>query len=332
MSMDITNIGYSPIKINLNFDSVVDVYNNVNKNDCNNVKQRKNPQAMIYGWKSCYYKNVKEILETSFTSPMNKVYNWQVNHPHAAKSDRTTLEGRVMKPINVPLKSSEDEQSAEYCKASLTTLMVENWKREQEGLPLIPLIFCYDVDGKKRVITPGSIASRDPQSNKIITNKELRRCYKLCCELEKDPELKAIAEVAKKSIQFVKLAGSDSTEYKMEILHPFWESPEFETKWKERMATKKPADPSKTVLWREELKSSMIAYNTNKQDPVVNMLDADEFNRLDSDVSNGLNSNAFNRLNSDVLNRFDSDVFNTRLNASDLSAFDSANHFLEDFN
>jgi hypothetical protein len=291
--------------INLNFDSVKNIYNNANKNVCNDAKRDKNPQAMVYGWQSCFYAQVKDTLETSGNSPMDRVYDWKVGCPLASKSERTTLEGRTMEQINVPSKPSKDEQCAEYCKAGITNLVRHNWEREQKGLPIIPLIFCYDVDGKKRVVTPGSIASRDPQSNKIITNKELRRCYKLCRELEKDPELKAIAEVAKKSIQFIKLAGSNSTEYKMEILHPFWESPEWEAKWKERIATKKPADPAKTILWREELKSSMASYK-NKE----------------------ISENAIKALNSTNSTTHKSNT----LTADDLSILDSIGEFGDEFN
>ena len=183
----------------------------------------------------------------------------------------------------IPLSSSS---MAKVCKAAIVNLMLENYKRKQEHKPLIPLIFCYDIEDKKRIITPESIASRETNCNKVITNKELRICHKLCCELEKDPELKAIAEVAKESIKFVKLVGNDATEYKLELIHPFWESPEWETKWKERIATKHSADPSKAILWRDYLKS---AINTST------ILTADDFDQLDL-IGNFYdeNANSFN--------------------------------------
>src|ERR1700722_18699429 len=165
----------------------------------------------------------------------------------------------------IPLSSSS---MAKVCKAAIVNLMLENYKRKQEHKPLIPLIFCYDIEDKKRIITPESIASRETNCNKVITNKELRRCYKICCELEKDPKLQEIAEIAKESLRFLKLVGNDSTEYKMELIDPFWKSPEWETKWKDRIATKQPANPSKRNPWREELKSAVAFYAVSQNQEI----------------------------------------------------------------
>jgi hypothetical protein len=226
--------------INLNFSSVSDV--------CNT------DQVMVYGWKHCLYVEVGMALAKK-DSPVKKILDCGIGLRFASMSQRTTLEGRIIKQIC----ASSIDSTERVCKAGITSLMLENYKRKQRNFPLIPLIFCYDIESNKWISTPESITSRDAQFNNLVTNKELRRCYKMCCELEKDPELKAIAEVAKESIKFVKLTGNDSTEYKLELIHPFWKSPEWETKWKERIATKQPAKPSKVQLWREELKSAVRA-------------------------------------------------------------------------
>jgi hypothetical protein len=240
--------------VNLNFSSVSNVCHVDHKDVCNA------DQVMVYGWASCLYIEVGNTLGKDPKSPVKKVFDCALGECSASEEEKTTLEGRTMEQIC----ASSTDSIGRVCKAGIAALMLENYKRKQENLPLIPLIFCYDIEGKKRIITPESIASRDPEANKIITNKELRRCYKICCELEKDPELKAIAEVAKESLKFVKLTGNESTEYKLELIHPFWESPKWETSWKERIATKQPADPSKVDLWREELKAAMASYNEKK--------------------------------------------------------------------
>jgi hypothetical protein len=275
--------------INLNFDSVKYICNDAN-------------QALVYGWKSCLYEEVANTLINQ-NSPIKKVFLHNISGFSASKEERTTLEGRVIEQIPTTLDSI-----SRTCKTAITNLMLENYKRSQEKSPLIPLIFCYDIKDNNFITTPESITSRGRDSNKRITNKELRRCYKMCCELENDPELKAIAEVARESLKLAKLAGDGHAGYRMELLQPFWESPEWDAKWQERVATKRPADPSKVHLWREQLKSAVSSYNNqNPQSELIVLNLMDPNNMFDMLLGN--NDNAVDS-DSNTCDMLDNDNFN----------------------
>jgi hypothetical protein len=107
---------------------------------------------------------------------------------------------------------------ANQFKAGITDLVLENYKRKQIGLDIIPLIFCYDIEGNQFQVNPETITSRNESFKKLYTNMELRRCYKICCE--KDPELKIMTDIAKETIKFVKLVINTNREYELELLKP----------------------------------------------------------------------------------------------------------------
>ena len=84
------------------------------------------------------------------------------------------------------------------CKAVITSILIENYKRTKQGLPIIPLIFCvgYAGDDNHFTLDLDKVAQRGKVST---TLPELRRCFKSCVEM--GPEIKKIANQTIKFVQ-----------------------------------------------------------------------------------------------------------------------------------
>lgn len=104
-------------------------------------------------------------------------------------------------------------------KNGLTNIVLENAKRIENGEErnIIPLIFCIDVidDGKRKArdrITAQKVFSKEESDdrwlgwdyNRLFTNKELRRAYKLCHHSNEK-----ICYAARKTIKLVSLVAQD---------------------------------------------------------------------------------------------------------------------------
>lgn len=225
------------MSFNINLDSVKDICVNAN-------------QVMIYGWRSCGYEEVIARLKKN-DSPIRKVFDW------CPDVNEKTLEGKSFEKIRMKNGSLET-----ICKTRITMLVLENYKRKQKDQPIIPLIFLYDIEDNPFQTTPSTITSRSTSFNELLTNIELRRCYKMCCE--KNPGLKLITEVARETIRFIKLTRNSKDEYTFVLLKPFWEEEEWDSRWNERQATKEIKSTRKMYLWREQLKSA-IANNPSEK-------------------------------------------------------------------
>lgn len=226
---------------------------------------RESNQVMVYGWQYCDYINVIDILKED-NPVIKKVFDcWLGNwRPRNKEHKITTLEGRLIEQITYHSMIG-NYHCPRMCKAAIVNLILENCKRKHEGLPLIPLLFCFDIDGNSYPSNSKSISTRDENVNKRVTNKELRRCYKLC--FLQDPELKEVSQVALETIKFVKLTSqfAQKEEYKFVQLQPFWEKDDWNIHWQERQSSKKlPHEKqTKTFLWVEELKTRWLTYLKN---------------------------------------------------------------------
>lgn len=160
-------------------------------------------QVMVYGWEHCYYTGVTQAFENSPDSFLKKVFNSSVGFIGAEKE--RTLEGREIQKLSVYSKQAKDTHR--FCKAGVTNLLLENYKRFKEGKEIIPVLFCVDTDENQYVTTKDTVSTKDKNNNKLITNSELRRCYKLCCELESSehPELREMANIARQMFKFAKV-------------------------------------------------------------------------------------------------------------------------------
>lgn len=126
---------------------------------------------MVYGWAHCKYDEVANAL---FQGQLHiqKVFCWVLGCKDALPDEVTTLEGRAIEQVEVDeihLKKTYKKASNEkventevkdehndfdsrlitrQCKAGLTNIVFENYKRKKEGLPIIPVIFCVDIENK----------------------------------------------------------------------------------------------------------------------------------------------------------------------------------------
>lgn len=212
-------------------------------------------QAMIYGWHHCKYTELFAVLQQE-QSTLKKVFNWTIalTQLHGENLIHETLEGRKIKQFEY----NEDSLNGEY-KVGITNLIWENYLRHIEGKSLIPLIFCIDIDKNPYPTTLVNIASKEEELNEYSTHSELRRCYKFCCELDENPDLKKISDIARVCIKFVKLRGEEAGQgsiYHLEEISPFWQNPEWNQKWKERKVNRE-VSSSKPHYWKEQLKNLM---------------------------------------------------------------------------
>jgi hypothetical protein len=216
---------------------------NVNKLDFDSINTicGNSKQVMVYGWSHCKYEKIADLLKTSPNSPMKKVFDSYLGLKSSAE-ERKTCEGTVIEQLKVPLNGM-----LRPCKAALTNLVLENYKRMKEAKPLIPLIFCYDIEGNRYPSNEETITSRDPKINKLVTHSELRRCYKLC----KDVGDSTIEAVAQQTIIFVKVCKGTNGETTFQKIEPFWLKKDWDSVWKKRQSSK--ISTVKKRPWREQL-------------------------------------------------------------------------------
>lgn len=257
------NAKHPPLSGRLNYKSVMNI--------CDSE------QVMVYGWGHCKYLQVAGSLEESphadNPSPFKKVYDCAFGDTNIR-----TLENRKVQelPIDIP----EDDETSyikelnRRCKSGITNLVLENLKREEEGLPIIPLLFCIDIDDqgdhpwdKRRntwdaagpnpwVTTPELLCEKDRmtvtgQMNHFTTHSELRRCYKLANTFN-DAQVRAVAN---RTFRFVKvIQDKDTGEYRLEQIQAPWDHPDWNKYWTKRMEisaqqrSKKPSGPTRLGL------------------------------------------------------------------------------------
>jgi hypothetical protein len=224
-------------------------------------------QVMVYGGGHCQYKEVTDCLDDQaylYGSRIQKVFSCLV-----AGSLRvyhtTTLEGRNMNIIKYVQDLSHPKVIARACKAALTDLVLENYKRIKEGEEIIPMLFCIDIDGNPKPYTAESICSREQAHNQQITHTELRRAYKLCTH--KNP---AIRRAALATFKFVKLEHQGGRTYALKQIPAPWESSKFAKNWKKREKSSSSKPKPDSVNWRKQLESCVEAYDREtlpKRDP-----------------------------------------------------------------
>lgn len=224
-------------------------------------------QVMVYGWGFCKYLEVSKSLTSDKSSPIKKVFGCAIGTQNCDKNEITTLEGRIIEQVSIDSANKDEKNTARLCKAGLTNLIFENYKRIKEGLPIIPVIFCVDIDDAERKSNfakydPVDITSRKNGITNLITHEELRRCYKLCCEFE-DPEIR---EIAKNTFKFVKLTheGVGDDKYLLKQLKPFWEEKSWDTAFQKRLHDKEKKLHIKHHPWKKELAQMIESYISPK--------------------------------------------------------------------
>lgn len=177
---------------------------------------------VVYGWEHCCYEAVGESLRKHYG--MN-VYNYLLGDP----LDEDFVQGKLIRKLQI-----QDDDTENLCKATLVNIVFHSVLAVRQNQPLIPILFITKNSDQKHSCNARTIASREPKENAFVTNKELRRCYKLCHH--KDPE---IAEIAKKSFIFAEITHQrDSNDCVLRPIAPFWEERNWKSCWSQRQATK----------------------------------------------------------------------------------------------
>ena len=259
--------------------------------------------VVIYGWSHCKYLEFANCLGTIAKEahapvvsrwsppkkwqakdfPIQRVYTCGALGNFAAPQSEgnTTLEGRQMNLIrycsdeeNARLQASlnksrsdkkvEEDQNrffSHVCKAGITNAVVENVKRIAEGRGVIPVVFLVDIDGNPWPSNPGSVTSRDGR----VTNKEMRRAWKLCFDPEIDPRIR---EAARKTFTFVKMKKTMSRDgkpisggYSLEPIDPFWgrdgKNSAWAMAWQRRTATPSLKKKDLGYSWRLQVNKAV---------------------------------------------------------------------------
>lgn len=227
----------------------------INFNSLEKVCNHSN-QLMFYGWDHTHYYEIISLLKMikdDSNTIIKKHFDFWIGDKFKRDERVSTLEGRKMERIEYDSIVGASH-SAKICKSAIVNLVLENCKRTQENLSLIPLIFCIDIDNNPYPKSVDSIATRALPENSRITNKELRRIYKLC-HLQNN----FIADIALKTVKFVKIYINDNIEYEFEELKPFWEDSKWKNSWELRQETK--VIKSKINKWEPQLIKAVETYN-----------------------------------------------------------------------
>ncbi len=212
--------------------------------------------------------------------PIKRVYTCgELGDYRMAQSDgNTTVQGRQMNIVRYCLESEadrlreslgkdvneagvKDDQQRHFsyiCKAGVTNAVIENAKRIEENLAVNPFIFDIDIDANPWPSTPETIMTKEGANNDRVTNKELRRAWKLCYDPKVNPKIQA---AAKKTFVFVKAKKSVDANgrpiqgaYTLEKIEAPWgadgNNPEWITAQKARATQHVDKPKNKEYQWR----------------------------------------------------------------------------------
>ncbi len=184
--------------------------------------------AVVYGLEKCLYKQVYASLARNYkTYDYSEVKAPLVRFDHDGEKDKLDRE----------------------CKSAIISLVLDNFKRSKRGEMIVPLIFCVgkQEDGETFRLNVEQMATKSG-SEGSITDKELRRCFKVFAQL--GPEIKMIAE---QTFKFVNVRQDDKEEdlYHLDQVAPFWQDSNWNQLWQQRLAKKIPKQKQKKYFWRE---------------------------------------------------------------------------------
>lgn len=217
-------------------------------------------QVMVYGFERCLYKEMEQYINTGKAGSVAKSFDWTLGYFRGDADVSKTLDGRNIERLEFTVSASDRQSIARQCKTAITNLVLENYKRAKQGLPIIPLIFCLDIDGNTRPFETEHVAVKDPKRNGTITHKELRRMYKLAHQFE-NAELR---KVAQDTFKFVKLTAVGENSYRLDPIEAPWNDTRWDGYWATRMAQKSTTpDSSEKRHWREDLSSRIAYHNKN---------------------------------------------------------------------
>ena len=228
-------------------------------------------QVMIYGWSHCAYYEINYatkgvisscILDSNLSFPIKKLFRNFIGGDPAANTElATTLEGRKINLIDY--NSTSEKKLSRQCKTAIANIVLENYKRQKEGLPLIPVIFAIDITDNPHPYSIEKICSKASRINGQVTHKELRRAYKLCTH--PNPKIRAIAL---QTFKFVKVCVKDKAPTLEKIPAP-WDSIEspkkvsskFAACWETRKKDSTSTPKHENFDWSQQLEKHIARYD-----------------------------------------------------------------------
>jgi hypothetical protein len=202
-------------------------YDIINKLDVTSLNEicGGSKQIAVYGWTHCFYQTLK----------LNIIGREIINNIDCWNSEARKIE-RVAVYIN--------PKGKEYWKELLTNIVFENCKRSKMHLPIIPIIFCIDIDNNPYITSSKTIFSRNPEDNSRVTNAELRRAYKLCNQTEDE-----VSAIAKQTFNFTKITMKNGKCH-LERNQFFWENEKWNEEWTKRQSTRRVEIKRNKLDWK----------------------------------------------------------------------------------
>lgn len=225
-------------------------------------------RVMVYGYEYAHYYDVFEDISH------NKKKLREVE-PITWSSVASVKEGLRFAESSKPFVNI-----SRTCKTGLTNIFLDNYKKVKQGENPTLILFCVgtnmptgDLRGKKSppLPEPETLADRNSPYYSKITQKELRRMYKICCDISEktsDPELRLLAEVAKKSVKFVTVDYDETLDqFVMHEVPPTWDDPRWGKVWAKRMDSRPSTREVKaaTDKWENQLLEAVHRFNAAKK-------------------------------------------------------------------
>ena len=120
---------------------------------------------MVYGFRHAKYERISQGHERAPGSPFSKVFDY--NFGNAEKPEYcVTLEGTAIEEF----PADRGTTTRHKCKAAVTNLVLENFKRQKLGHPLIPLLFCVESPDtpEKHKLTVQSLTTKEWQCQRLL--------------------------------------------------------------------------------------------------------------------------------------------------------------------
>ncbi len=154
-------------------------------------------EIVIYGFSHCCYGMLFTLLKGTSFKPLNYDNYFPLN------------------PLATELPSSytATKSHIRLYKAILVSVMVENYRREKKGLPIVPVIFCIDTDEK--IHRPSDLLRK----TRCATISELKVAQAFCTDPLFSEEMQRVAQ---KTFLFVKFTFKSYTYGKLTFIPAPW--------------------------------------------------------------------------------------------------------------
>lgn len=213
-------------------------------------------EVMVYGFHATKYSKVIDALSEPVHA-IQRIFDYSIG----SKENRPSHNDSPIEMIPTGGTPFDCQFNKRCCKMGISTLVLENFKRKLRGDPIIPLIFCTELIGRKRTFLANErqVLSKISFFNNKVTHSELRRAFKHCADLRSAPDSigRQLEEVAQETFKFVRVEYLSGNLHRLIKIPPLWERPSWQVSWEKRRQSDSTSDraaanPDKNN-WRKEL-------------------------------------------------------------------------------